>query len=51
MEFFRDFPINDAESVIYLKPSEAMGRYGSLGANGLVLIYTRGNGPTVNRDQ
>jgi hypothetical protein len=47
-EFLRDFPINEIESLIYLKPGDAMGRYGSQGANGLLLIYTRGNGPTAD---
>jgi hypothetical protein len=46
-EFLRDFPTTDIESIIYLKPTEAAGRYGFLARNGIVLIYTRGNGPTV----
>ena len=50
-EFLRNYPIHDIESVIYLKPTDAAGRYGLMGANGVVLIYTRGNGPTVSRAQ
>jgi hypothetical protein len=38
------------ESVFYLRPSEASARFGGVGADGVILIYTRGNGPTVQRD-
>ena len=48
-EFLRTYPTTDIESIIYLRPSDASGRYGLLGQNGVVLIYTRGNGPTVQR--
>jgi hypothetical protein len=50
-EFLRSFPTTGIESIIYLKPSDASGRYGLAGANGVVLIYTKGNGPTVVREQ
>jgi hypothetical protein len=50
-EFLRTFPTTGIESVIYLKPTDATGRYGLAGANGVILIYTRGNGPTVVREQ
>ncbi|MFL5542011.1 MAG: carboxypeptidase regulatory-like domain-containing protein [Longimicrobiaceae bacterium] len=46
-EFLRDFPTTGIESIIYVKPTEAASRYGYLARNGLILIYTRGNGPTV----
>jgi hypothetical protein len=50
-EFLRTFPVSAIESIIYLKPTDASGRYGLLGQNGVILIYTRGNGPTVSREQ
>jgi hypothetical protein len=50
-EFLKRFPIGDVESVIYLRPTEATARFGGAGANGVILIYTRGNGPTVQRNQ
>jgi hypothetical protein len=50
-EFLRNYPTADIESIIYLKPTDATGRYGLLGQNGVILIYTRGNGPTVRREQ
>lgn len=50
-EFLRSFPTTGIESIIYLKPSDASGRYGLAGQNGVILIYTRGNGPTVVREQ
>jgi hypothetical protein len=46
-EFLKSFPIGEIESVIYLRPGEATARFGGFGANGVILIYTRGNGPTV----
>jgi hypothetical protein len=46
-EFLRDFPIAGIESIIYVKPTDAASRYGYLARNGIILIYTRGNGPTV----
>jgi len=46
-EFLRDFPTTGIESIIYLKPTDAAGRYGFRARNGIILIYTRGNGPTV----
>jgi hypothetical protein len=33
--------------VFYLSPAEAVSRFGYAGANGVIMIYTRGNGPTV----
>jgi hypothetical protein len=50
-EFIRTFPTTNIESIIYLKPTDATGRYGLLGQNGVILIYTRGNGPTVSRTE
>ena len=50
-EFLRNFPTSGIESIIYLKPDDAFGRYGPAGAGGMILIYTRGNGPTVVREQ
>jgi hypothetical protein len=50
-EFLRSYPTSGIESIIYLKPSDATGRYGLAGGNGVILIYTRGNGPTVVREQ
>jgi hypothetical protein len=50
-EFLRTFPTTGIESVIYLKPTDATGRYGLAGSRGVILIYTRGNGPTVVREQ
>jgi hypothetical protein len=49
-EFIKTFPVSQIESVIYLRPTEAAARFGGAGANGVVLIYTRGNGPTAQRD-
>jgi hypothetical protein len=40
-------PVSGLESIIYLKPRDAMMRYGFLGERGVLLVYTRGNGPTV----
>lgn len=50
-EFLRSYPTTGIESIIYLKPTDATGRYGLAGQNGVILIYTRGNGPTVVREQ
>jgi hypothetical protein len=50
-EFLRDFPTTGIESIIYLKPTDAAGRYGYRARNGILLIYTRGNGPTVHEQQ
>jgi len=49
-EFLRTFSLDQVESVFYLRPSEATTRFGSGGANGVILIYTRGNGPTVQNN-
>jgi hypothetical protein len=49
-EFIKTFPVSQIESVIYLRPAEATARFGMMGGNGVILIYTRGNGPTVQRD-
>lgn len=46
-EFLRGFSLDQVESVFYLRPSEAASRFGTAGGNGVILIYTRGNGPTV----
>jgi len=46
-EFLATFPTTGIESIIYVKPTEAASRYGFLARNGIILIYTRGNGPTV----
>jgi hypothetical protein len=50
-EFLRTFSLEQVESVFYLRPSEATTRFGTAGANGVILIYTRGNGPTVHPTQ
>jgi len=39
--------LSSLESIIYLKPNEAEGRYGYAGRYGVLLIYTRGRGPTA----
>lgn len=48
-EFAASIPLQDVESVIYLRPTEAFARYGYVGQRGVLLIYTRGNGPTAQR--
>jgi protocatechuate 3,4-dioxygenase beta subunit len=40
-------PLESLESVIFLKASEASSIYGFIGDHGLLLMYTRGHGPTV----
>jgi len=49
-EFLRSLPLSSIESIIYLKPTDGAGRYGYAARNGILLIYTRGNGPTVSPD-
>jgi hypothetical protein len=49
-EFIKTFPVSQIESVIYLRPVEATARFGLIGGNGVILIYTRGNGPTAQHD-
>jgi hypothetical protein len=39
-------PMDVIESVVFLTPTEAFGRYGFIGQTGVLLVYTRGNGPT-----
>jgi hypothetical protein len=39
-------PMDVIESVIYMAPQEGFERYGWLGQYGVILVYTRGNGPT-----
>lgn len=46
-EFLSSLPLSDIESIIYLKPGDGEGRYGYAARHGILLIYTRGNGPTV----
>lgn len=46
-ELLRGLSLNEIESVFYLRPSEAASRFGMQGGNGVILVYTRGNGPTV----
>jgi hypothetical protein len=46
-ELLRGLSLNEIESVSYLRPSEAASRFGTAGGNGVILVYTRGNGPTV----
>jgi hypothetical protein len=48
-ELLRGLSLNEIESVFYLRPSEAASRFGMQGGNGVILVYTRGNGPTVQR--
>ena len=46
-ELLRGISMDQIESITYLRPSEATARFGTAGGNGVILIYTRGNGPTV----
>ena len=48
-EFALSIPLQDVESVIYLRPADAYARYGYIGQRGVILVYTRGNGPTAQR--
>jgi len=50
-ELLRDLSTNSIESIIYLKGTDGAGRYGYPARNGILLIYTRGNGPTVRQTQ
>jgi hypothetical protein len=47
--FASSVPLEDVESVIFLKPTEGFAQYGIIGQKGVLLVYTRGNGPTVQR--
>ena len=49
-ELLRGISMDQIESIFYLRPSEAAARFGTAGGNGVILIYTRGNGPTVRSD-
>jgi hypothetical protein len=51
MGFISSIPMDVVESVIFLKPSEAFSIYGFMADKGALLVYTRGNGPTVRREQ
>lgn len=44
---FRSMAVNQIESIEYMRGGEAGARYGTGSANGVVRIYTRGNGPTA----
>jgi hypothetical protein len=46
-EFLKSLSLDQVESVSYLRPAEATARFGTAGGDGVILIYTRGNGPTV----
>ncbi|HEX8361233.1 MAG TPA: carboxypeptidase regulatory-like domain-containing protein [Longimicrobium sp.] len=48
-EFATAIPMDNVESVIFMKPTEAFNLYGFMAQNGALLVYTRGNGPTVRR--
>jgi hypothetical protein len=48
-EFATVIPMDNVESVIFMKPTEAFNLYGFMAQNGALLVYTRGNGPTVRR--
>jgi hypothetical protein len=48
-EFAMSIPLHDVESVIYLRPADAFARFGYIGQRGVLLVYTRGNGPTAPR--
>lgn len=48
-EFATVIPMDNVESVIFMKPTEAFNLYGFTAQNGALLVYTRGNGPTVRR--
>jgi len=50
-DLLSSLPLSSIESIIYLKPGDAMGRYGYAARHGILLIYTRGNGPTAVREQ
>jgi hypothetical protein len=49
MEFATSIPMNTVESVVVLNPTEAFGLYGFMAHRGALLVYTRGNGPTMRR--
>jgi hypothetical protein len=42
--YLPNLPLGDIESIEYLKPMEAGARYGTGAGQGVLLIYTRGNG-------
>lgn len=44
-EVLATLPSQDIESIEFLKPSEAGTRFGTLAGQGVIVIYTRGNGP------
>jgi hypothetical protein len=46
-EFLKSLSLDQVESVSYLRPAEATARFGTSGGSGVILVYTRGNGPTV----
>ena len=46
-DFVTSIPLHDVESVIFLKPTEAFASWGYIGQRGILLVYTRGNGPTA----
>jgi hypothetical protein len=39
--------IEDIETVVFLRPTEAFAQFGFIGERGALLIYTKGNGPTA----
>jgi hypothetical protein len=48
-ELLASIPVDDLESLIFIKPTEAMATYGERGRRGVLLIYTFGNGPSAQR--
>lgn len=48
-DFLLSLPPSQIESIEFLGPIQAGARFGSRSGNGALLIYTRGNGPYVER--
>jgi hypothetical protein len=44
-DFLRTTPASEIESIEFVSPIEAQGRYGLGSGNGVVVVYTRGKGP------
>lgn len=49
MGLLRTMPLEQIESVEVLTPAEAGARFPNGSPTGVILVYTRGNGPSVNR--
>lgn len=41
-EFLRDLPVDDIESIEYVRPMDAAGLFGQMAVRGALVIYTRG---------